>query len=232
MKKKTVGEVPGNVLGMLAGLMLKIQNGVITPRQLGRFCKKQNPFKPEDYSAELIFEWVSFYKRFFGREYDFSNVFILEKPNVGHWRLLIIADLTLRQLYAKCKERFDCKQQWINYDLDEGVTWNERDAKNGAYAIWVKDEIEANEELKSLSAKAIKVKNITTETLAERLIHGFKFFDETGKHLDVQSWTLCTGSRFYDDNVPSVGWRGGKMNVGKYDAGIALGNQHSRQVVS
>lgn len=232
MKKKTVGEVPGNVLGMLAGLMLKIQNGVITPRQLGRFCKKQNPFKPEDYSAELIFEWVSFYRRVFGREFDFSNVFILEKPNVGHWRLLIIADLTLRQLYAKCKERFDCKYQWINYDLDEEVTWSERDAKNGAYAIWVKDEIEANEELKSLSAKAIKVKNITTETLAERLIHGFKFFDETGKHLDVQSWTLCTGSRFYDDNVPSVGWSDGKMDVGKYDTDVAFDDQRSRQVVS
>ncbi|MEA3450099.1 MAG: hypothetical protein U9Q85_03970 [Patescibacteria group bacterium] len=50
MKKQRVGEAPGNVLGMLADLMLKLQNGNVTPRQLGRFLKKENPFVEGDFS--------------------------------------------------------------------------------------------------------------------------------------------------------------------------------------
>jgi len=32
MKKQMVGSVPGNVLGMLADLSLKLQNGTISPK--------------------------------------------------------------------------------------------------------------------------------------------------------------------------------------------------------
>lgn len=44
MKQEMIGSVPGNVLGMLADLMHKIQHGVRTPDQLDRFLKGQNPF--------------------------------------------------------------------------------------------------------------------------------------------------------------------------------------------
>lgn len=43
MKKKMIGSVPGNILGMLADLMHKLQHGVITPEQLNHFLKGQNP---------------------------------------------------------------------------------------------------------------------------------------------------------------------------------------------
>jgi len=232
MKKQTVGGLPGKVLGMLADLMLKLQNGVITPGQLARFLKKENPFEKGGFS-EITAGWEGFYKKFFGKEYDFSDVVIPERPNVGRWRLLIIADLTLEQLYAKCKEQFKC-WRWTDDDLDKKVAWNERDAKNGAYAIWVKDETEADENLKDLSANDIKSKGITTETLAEHLIHELKYFDETGEHLDIKNVTLCAGSRYGDGYVPSVDWHSSldRMDVDRYYPDSADGHRRSRQTVS
>ena len=44
MKQEMIGSVPGNVLGMLADLMHKLQHGVRTTDQLDRFLKGQNPF--------------------------------------------------------------------------------------------------------------------------------------------------------------------------------------------
>ncbi len=44
MKQEMIGSVPGNVLGMLADLMHKLQHGVRTSDQLDRFLKGQNPF--------------------------------------------------------------------------------------------------------------------------------------------------------------------------------------------
>lgn len=232
MKKKEVGGLPGNVLGMLGDLMVKLQNGGITPRQLAKFLKKENPFITGDYS-ELIAEWEAFYKKFFGKDCDFSNVVIPEKPRVGRWRLLIIYFVTLELLYAKCKKLFKC-WRWTDDDLDEKVVWNERDAKNGAYAIWVRDEAEADEELKNLSANDVKGKGITTETFAERLIHELKFFDETGKYLDIKNVTLCAGSRCDDGGALDVGWGcgGGGLVVHWCPPGYAAGNLRSRQTVS
>lgn len=44
MKQEMIGSVPGNILGMLADLMHKLQHGVRTTDQLDRFLKGQNPF--------------------------------------------------------------------------------------------------------------------------------------------------------------------------------------------
>jgi hypothetical protein len=183
-----------------------------------------------DYSG-LVAQQETFYKKVFGRDCNFSNVSIPEKPIVGEWRLLILVDLTLEQLYAKCNELFPC-WRWTNRCLDNEVVKNERDAKNGAYAIWVKDEVEADEELKNLSANDIKGKNITTETLAERLIHELEYFDETGNHLDIKNITLCAGSRYGDGGVPYVDWGDDEVRVDWFVAGHAGGRLRSRQVVS
>ena len=209
-----VGEVQGNILGMLADLMLKLQNGVITPGQLGKFLKKEDPFIIGDY-LEIIAEWEKFYKKYFDLGCDFSSVHVPEKP-AGKYRLLIVGDISLEKLYVKCKELFPC-WRWTNDDLDKIVVWNERDAKESVYAIWVKDVVEADEDLKNLSADDIKGRGLMTETLAERFIHGLMFFDETSKHLDIKNLTLCTGSRCADGDVPDVSWCGdGEMHVHRY----------------
>lgn len=43
-KQKTVGDVPGNVLGMLSDLTSKLQHGVIVPEELALFNQRKNPF--------------------------------------------------------------------------------------------------------------------------------------------------------------------------------------------
>ena len=137
-------------------------------------------------NSELILDWQNFWKGIDGKEHNFSNIVIPEKPSEGNWRLLVIADLALETLYAKCKEMFPC-WRWTEDNFDKIVIYNERDAKNGPYSIWVRDEVEADEKYKNLSANQIKGMNIKTETLVERLIHELKYFQETGKHLDIKT---------------------------------------------
>ena len=181
---------------------------------------------------DLLLDWQNFYKKLFGTDYNFSNIRIPEKSE-GNWRLLIIADITLETLYAKCKELFPC-WRWTNDDFDKIVAENERTAKDGSYAIWAKDEVEADENLKNKSANDIKAIKLNTETFAERFVHELKFFQETGKHLDIKNITLCAGSRYSDGNVPSVRWHGSfsEMSVDWYDPGVAHGHLGSREVVS
>ncbi len=45
-------------------------------------------------------------------------------------------------------------------------------------------------------------------TLLERLIYELLYFSETGGHLDITNWTICSGSRYSDGNVPYVNWDG------------------------
>ena len=193
MKRKQVGEVPGNVLA----------------------------------------EWQVFYKKLFGIDCDFSNLIIPEKPGSGRWRLLTIANIKLETLYAKCEEYFPCRR-WTDDNLDKIVIKNERDARNGAYAIWVKDAPEADEDLGNFSARKIKDEGILTETLTERLIHELLFFNETGDHLDTRTITLCSGSRFFNGLVPIVHCRDGiyKMYIDCDYPDEAANSLRSRQVVS
>lgn len=43
-------------------------------------------------------------------------------------------------------------------------------------------------------------------TLRERLIMELNYFNDTGKHLDEDNVTLCTGSRRLGGDVPGVDW--------------------------
>ena len=159
----------------------------------------------------LISSWKDFYQKFFGIDADFSKISILEKQP-GFDRLIIIAQgLTLNQVYSKCAENFPCSRYTEN--LDKAITQNDRDSNKGSYAIWARDRIKADEELKNLSANDLKKKNILGITLLEHLLYGLKYWVETGKHLDIQSWTLCSGSRDSDGNVPNVRWYDDELEV-------------------
>jgi len=205
----------------------------LTLDQLQAVVEHRNPFvklKDVDVQSDIVIDWQNFYRKHFGGHCDYSNVCIPEKPE-GAWRLLIIENLSLEGIYARCRELFSC-WRWTSDNLDEKVTWNQRDAKNGAYAIWVRDVEEADENLKSLSAKDIEEKGIATETLAERIVHELKFFDETGKHLDIQNVTLCAGSCYSDGYIPRVDWGVDKLIVYWYCAGYSRDRLRSREVVS
>src|SRR3990167_5339132 len=48
--------------------------------------------------------------------------------------------------------------------------------------------------------------NQTGITLRERLLMEILYFKETGNHLDIKGWTICSGSRGSDGGVPDVYW--------------------------
>lgn len=187
----------------------------------------------EKYSV-LISDWQDFYQDLFGIKLDFPSLQIPEKQK-GFDRLIIIAKgMTPQRLFDKCKELFPC-WKWTDESLDEVVTYSDRRAKDSPYAIWFRDQVEADEELKNLSAnklKKLKEQGIPGITLEERLIYELNYFKETGKHLDVENVTLCVGSRFSDGGMPSVRWDGGELRVGWCSPDSRADYLRSRRVVS
>lgn len=171
--------------------------------------KQESELVVSDISV-LLSDWQNFYSEL-GIEADFSNLKIPEKQP-GFDRLIIVAKgMTPQLLYDKCKELFPC-WKWTDENLNK-IVESERTAKNSAYAIWVRNRVEADEELKNLSADDLKNKNIPGITLEERLIYELKYFKETKNHLDVKNITLCAGSRCSDGRVPHVDWFFGRLEL-------------------
>lgn len=174
--------------------------------------------------------WVGFYKKYFKLDADFTGLKIPAKPTEGTWRLLVILKgLTNNQVYKVCEENFPCYKYIDN--LNKDVTKNERDSRNGSYAIWVRDTVEADEVHKNKSANMIEEADLKTETLLERMIHELVYFSETGFHLDANNVTLCCGSRNSDGGVPDAVWYGGKFRVRWFSTGRRNDGLRSREVV-
>jgi len=226
MKRKTIGEVPGNFLGMMADLCHKLQHGARTSEQLEMFLKGKNPFTAET----IIIGWQRFYKKFFNMRVDFSGVKIPETQPDFKRLILNPKGFTPNQVFEICENNFSCWR--YTEDLD-GATKGRNDREpTEHYAIWVRDRQEADEELRNLSADMLKEKNIKGITLLERLIFELKFWDETGKHLDEKYITLCAGSRGSAGGVPRVRWCDSGLEVywcGPQDADSPL---RARAVVS
>lgn len=162
--------------------------------------------------VDMVKQWESFYLEQFGLTVDLSQVKIPPRRQ-GFNRLIIVANgLLMNRVYDTCAKRFKCWR--YNDDLDASVKENDRDPnRDGTYAIWVKDVVEADENLKNLSANALAEQKIKGVTLLERMLHELKYFKETGKHLDISNVTLCSGSRSSDGNVPDVYWDDGGFRV-------------------
>ena len=160
---------------------------------------------------EMLAGWSMFYKEVFGLELDFSGITIPEhKP--GFDRLLVIAQgMTPQRLFDKCEELFP-SGKYTNRNLDE-IVKSDRTSKNGHYAVWVRDRVEADEENKNLSANFLQERGTPEITIEEREVYELKFFKETGDHLDKVNWTLCPGSRDFDGDVPRAFWCGDKFLV-------------------
>ncbi len=201
--------LPGKTLGLLADLILKLRAGKILVSELEKFLKRKNPFEK---TGDILTGPREFYRKHFGIE--LGDVKIPEKtPKQAEFsRLIVVAEgLTNNQVYDACRKRFKCYR--YSDDLNESVPTSERDPKNGSYAIWVRDPVEADEIHKNKSAEMIKKENLKTETLLERMLHELVYFSETGNHLDVNNWTLCSGSRYSDGNVPFADWDDSRFRV-------------------
>lgn len=162
--------------------------------------------KNEKSPEQLKKDWEDFYREI-GIEADLSDVEIPEKRE-GFEKLLIMAKgLTPQKLFDKPSE-FCPTWKYIEEDLDKIIT-SDRSAKEKAYAVWVRDRIEADKEHEVKNRndnvmEIIKEKKIIAETLEERLLQEIEFFKKTGEHLDNKTITLCVGSCISDRCVPGV----------------------------
>lgn len=150
--------------------------------------------------------WEKFYRECCNMRVDLSSVRIPKKPHSGRWRLIIIAQgITINQIvlcYQKMIGR--CLRKYAK-DLDCVVTKNARTSIE-SYALWVSDESAPDIDYFGRSALDVDPDGAIGITLLERLVYGVVYFSETKKHLDQEGWTLCTGSRNFDDYVPCVYW--------------------------
>ena len=187
-----------------------------------------------DLNSQLV-SWQNLYLEL-GLKVDVSNLKI-PASQPGFTRLILVPEgLTPNKAVALLKKKMSVYTYTDNLDTITSV----RDTKK-TYVIWVRDRIEADEELKNKSANDLKRDGINCITLIERLLYELKFFTETTamagqaqKHLDVKNWTLCGGSRNSSGNVPSVGWGSNGGGVGVYwdYADYRYGNSRSRVAVS
>lgn len=179
-----------------------------------------------DTKSQLAY-WAQFYREVFGIALGISQIAI-PRRQPGFNRLILVAQgLTPEKIFQKMKELFPSWKYLANLDTVESVRKTDK-----TYAIWIRDRVEADEELKNKSVNVLKQEDLDCITLEERLLYGMKFFKETGKHLDVENITLCAGSRRSDGNVPSVRWLSSKVYVYWYGPSDAVSRLRSRLTVS
>jgi hypothetical protein len=187
-----------------------------------------------EFEAELI-RWSGNFKKLSGQEPDFSDIVIPAKPEgLGPMRLIMvpkeIVDWTgnkpLQGTMNALKEHFTCWQ--YADDLDESIVKNDRDPRNGGYALWVRDVREADEENANQSANDLAAKSHLGLTVLERMFLEADYFFEHGEHLDLQNITSCAGSRRRDGSVPYADWLDGEFDVGWYGASGRRSDLRSR----
>lgn len=193
-------------------------------------CNAWNEYlKLQPVFPEQMGEWKLFYQEVFGFT-DVSSMKVSLPDESLEFRQLVVIrkGLTLNKVLVVMRTMFNTSS--YSEDLDSDVPTNDRVA-NIDYAFAIRGHIEADEELKNLSANQIAGLNKTAEneedkingmTLLERLVFGLFYFwkkkregktEDEKLHLDIKNITLCTGSRGSDGGIPSVSWTPGSRGV-------------------
>lgn len=165
-------------------------------------------------------------------EFNASGLFVPAPGNGFNWFIAMPKGMTPNSAFEICEKRFSSSR--YTDDLDQAVTHNDRDARNGAYIIRVRDRIEADKEFANWSVNKLQKRKINCNTLAERLVLEIAYFLTSGKHLDNENWTLCAGSRNSVGRVPCVYWSTDERKLRVYwcSPDNADGDLRARQAVS
>lgn len=199
----------------------------------GRFALFLDSLKPLE--GDLA-RWSENYFKLFGQRPDLSRVRVPEKPEgFGPMRLIVVVrelvewtgNRPLQGVQNALEKHFHCSQ--YDRDLDVAIPANDRDPRNGSYAVWVRDVREADEEFVNKSANDLKAEGHTGITMLERQLLEEDYFFEKGEHLDVTNLTLCTGSRYSGGSVPSAHWYD-KFNAYWYYSSYRYPHLRSRRV--
>lgn len=213
--------------GIIRDMFRQFDDGSLTLAHAKAFIEHKNPFAITDIGSE----WKEFYRKYFRLSVNLYGVTITQNPGDFDRVIFIPKGLKLNDVVKAMKKCFPISS-YID-DLDKDVTENVR-VSDRNYAIRIRERVEADEELKSLSANQLKQQGVNCMTLLERLVLELKYFSETGQHLDVQNWTLCAGSRRRGGHVPHVYWHAadGKLRIRWCDPGDAHVGVRGRQSVS
>ncbi len=200
MSKERQTHVVGNMSewsGMLRDLFRQINDGSLTKDHIQKVLEHRNPFS----TSHLYLEWQKFYRKYFQLNVDFSKTVIPDDPG-GFSRVVFIPQgLTFFRLIKALRKQFDVSLYTGN--LDKSITENVR-TPNQNYAIRLHDQLEADEDLRSLSANQLEKRGLNCITLLEMLVFELKFWSETCGHLNWLASTLCAGSRGPNSIVPCV----------------------------
>ncbi len=175
-------------------------------RQLGTDLRKLGIHKMPAFDTA---GWEGFYAKHFGLTVDLSAVLVPTKPDYPCRAIVVVPQLTNNQVFDACTKAF---KTW-RYESDLNTVRDIVARPQGAYVVWVRDVVEADEDMKNKSANDIESARINTLTLKERMLLELKCFDAMGVHLDINNWTLCAGSRHSVGFVPYCYWFVGKFYV-------------------
>ena len=188
----------------------------------------------KDYS-KLLAEYEKYYWKIHGLKTDFAGIAIPAADNGQFpWFVCRPENFFAERAYSGGKRLYS-KGKWTDKSLDDILDLSfGRDGKKESYIVRFHANWEADKNLANLSANKIAKKGINTACLTERLILGDFLFWEFKKHLDVETITLCSGSRCSGSFVPSVGWDGyyDKLLVGRCGPDDAADYLRSREAVS
>jgi len=174
--------------------------------------------------------WRVFYSKMFGVDSD-----ILRTGNIKSMACYsrLIVDLgtdviRLGRILEECIKTFAVYCCWE--DIDSDII---DDPASPVYpvAVWIRDRVEADEELSGISAEMLERTAIKSISLRHRMLYELKYYSETGCHLDNDNITLCAGSRDREGNVPWVNWYRMRLQFGKCGSWYSHDRLRSRAVV-
>ena len=185
--------------------------------------------------------WKDVYESWFGVT-DFPNPPDLFVPvhREGFDRLIVVKQtLATSVIIAGLTRQLGKRGEkvWVNPDLGDpdqftAGKWITR-PETEWYAVWVRDYVEADEELANVSFN--QHRRVKREILlaSERLLLEAFHVETTGEHLDVSNWTL-TASQDADGSVVCVYWNPGyrRLSVDWASTGGRSADLRAREVVS
>jgi hypothetical protein len=178
---------------------------------------------------EKIADWVKFYHEVFGLDLDPTEIKLPAERDGFNWIIAVVKGLTNDGVFEICAKRF---KSWRYYDdLDKAVTQNDREPTE-TYVVRVRDRVGADEEHKDKSANVTTQAGIKGTTILERMLLELWYHWKTGKHLDKETLTICSSSRYADGYVPLANWNDDKFNVSSVHPGRAGDHWRVREIVS
>ncbi len=179
----------------------------------------------------LITDWLQFYREVFHLELDPADITLPSEQDGFGWIVVVAKDLTCNGVFEICRQRFNGKVWRHCDDLDQAITHNDRQPTQ-TYAIRVRDRVGADVEHKDRSANATAQQGIKGMTNLERMLLELWYHWKNKDHLDTETLTICSGSRYTGGYVPYVRWGDDEFSVGYVHPDSADGNWRVREVVS